>query len=56
VILAHNRPSGSDEPSQADEQITGRLKAGFDLVDIRILDHVVVVGGDTTSFADRGLL
>jgi DNA repair protein RadC len=36
--------------------LTRRLKAALDLVDIRILDHIVVAGGDTTSFAERGLL
>jgi DNA repair protein RadC len=56
VILAHNHPSGVAEPSQADEQITRRLREALALVDIRVLDHVVVAGGDTTSFAERGLL
>ena len=56
VILAHPHPSGVAEPSQADELITSRLKAALDLVDIPILDHIIVAGGDTTSFAERGLL
>ena len=56
VILAHPHPSGVAEPSQADEQITRRLREALALVDIRILDHIVVAGGDTTSFAERGLL
>jgi DNA repair protein RadC len=56
VILAHPHPSGVAEPSQADELITQRLKDALSLVDIRILDHVIVAGGDTTSFAERGLL
>lgn len=56
VILAHNHPSGIAEPSQADEQITRRLKAALDLVDIRLLDHLIVGDGPSTSLASRGLL
>lgn len=56
VVLAHNHPSGVAEPSAADEQITRRLKAALALVDIRVLDHLVVGGGDAISFAERGLL
>ena len=56
VILAHNHPSGVAEPSQADERITGRLKAALELVDIRLLDHLIVGDGSTTSLANRGLL
>jgi len=53
VILAH--PSGVAEPSQADELITRRLKEALSLVDIGVLDHIIVAGGDTTSMAERGL-
>lgn len=56
VILAHNHPSGVAEPSQADERITRRLKAALELVDIRVLDHLIVGAGHTTSLAARGLL
>ncbi len=56
VILAHPHPSGIAEPSQADEQITRRLKDALDLLDIRILDHFIIAGGDVMSFAERGLL
>src|ERR1700728_3196173 len=56
VILAHNHPSGVAEPSQADEAITQRLKEALALVDIRVLDHIIVAGGDTISFSERGLL
>jgi len=55
VIFAHNHPSGVAEPSQADEQITQRLKEALALVDIRVLDHFVV-GDEVVSFAERGLL
>ena len=56
VILYHNHPSGVAEPSQADEQITRRLKAALELVDIRLLDHFVVSAADSVSLAARGLL
>ena len=55
VIFAHNHPSGVAEPSQADQQITKRLKDALALVDVRVLDHLVV-GQEVVSFAERGLL
>ncbi len=55
VIFAHNHPSGVAEPSQADEQITQRLKDALALVDVRVLDHLIV-GDEVVSFAERGLL
>ena len=55
VIFAHNHPSGVGEPSQADIRITDRLKKALDLVDIRVLDHVIV-GDSVTCFAEQGLL
>lgn len=56
AVLAHNHPSGAAEPSQADRLITERLKQALDLVDIRLLDHLVVGGMDIVSFAERGWL
>lgn len=56
VILAHNHPSGNAEPSHADERITARLRDALALVDIRLLDHIVVAGDQTTSLAERGQL
>lgn len=56
VILAHNHPSGVAEPSAADERITRRLKSALELVDIRLLDHLIVGDGSATSMAGRGLL
>lgn len=56
VIIAHNHPSGVAEPSQADELITRRLRDALAIVDIRVLDHLIVAGPDTISFAERGLL
>ncbi|WP_281301805.1 DNA repair protein RadC [Iodidimonas sp. MBR-14] len=56
VIFSHNHPSGNPEPSQADRQITQRLRDALALVDVRALDHIVVGGESTESFAERGLL
>ena len=56
VILAHPHPSGVAEPSQADEMITRRLKDALQLVDIRVLDHLIVAGGNVISLAERGRL
>ena len=56
IILAHNHPSGVAEPSQADERITRRIKAALELVDIRLLDHLIIGDGTATSLASRGML
>jgi DNA repair protein RadC len=56
MIVAHNHPSGVAEPSQADIQITRRLKESLALVDIRVLDHFIVDDTSVVSFAERGLL
>ena len=56
VFLAHNHPSGVAEPSRADEFLTNTLKCALALVDVRVLDHLIVGGGDVVSFAERGLL
>jgi DNA repair protein RadC len=56
VILAHNHPSGVAEPSQADIQITQRIRSALELVDIRVLDHIIVGDGGTTSLAQSGQL
>ena len=56
MILAHNHPSGVAEPSRADELLTQSLKQALALVDVRVLDHFIVAGADTLSFAESGLL
>jgi len=56
LILAHNHPSGVAEPSQADIHITKRIKSALDLVDIRVLDHIIVGDADVTSLAQRGCI
>lgn len=56
VIFAHNHPSGVAQPSQADELLTRCLKDALALVDVKVLDHFIVAGNQTLSFAERGLL
>ena len=52
VILAHNHPSGMLEPSQADIQITNRIKEALALVDIQVIDHFIAIGTTTVSMVE----
>ncbi len=54
LILAHNHPSGVAEPSSADRRITERVKQALELVDIRVLDHIIVGDGEMVSLAELG--
>ena len=54
-ILCHNHPSGLAEPSHADKNITVKLKAALDLIEVRTLDHVIIAGNNY-SFAEHGLI
>lgn len=54
VVAFHNHPSGNPEPSTADRAITARLKQALELVEIRLLDHIVVGADGTASLAMRG--
>jgi len=56
VVLAHNHPSGSVQPSRADETLTQALKAALALVDVRVLDHMIVAPGQALSMAEAGLV
>jgi DNA repair protein RadC len=56
LILAHNHPSGVVDPSEADRSITQRLVEALKLVEIRVLDHFIIGGADSFSFAEQGLL
>lgn len=56
ILVAHCHPSGHAEPSDADRRITERLKQALDLVDIRLLDHMVVGGMKIVSFSERDWL
>lgn len=56
VLFAHNHPSGVAEPSKSDEALTHRLVEALHLIDVAVLDHLVVGGGEAVSFAELGLL
>jgi len=56
MICYHNHPSGRAEPSEADRRITATLEAALALVDVRLLDHIIVGGMKTYSFAESGLI
>jgi len=54
LIMAHNHPSGSSEPSMADLNLTQHLRKALALIDVRFLDHVIVTASETISLAERG--
>ena len=56
VVLAHNHPSGTVQPSPADKSLTQILKAALGLVDIHLLDHVIVGPGQALSMAQKGFI
>jgi len=56
VVLAHNHPSGTAEPSRADEMLTQTLKSSLALVDVRVLDHFIVTRNMICSMAECGLV
>ena len=56
VILTHNHPSGSVQPSRTDEALTQTLKAALSLVDVRVLDHIIVGSNEALSMAEHGLV
>lgn len=56
IILAHNHPSGSLIPSEADKRLTEKIKTAAKYLDMQVLDHIIVTKNDFYSFADNGLL
>ena len=56
VVFAHNHPSGVAEPSQSDRMLTDALMQALSLVDVRVLDHFIVAGGNVMSFAEQGMI
>lgn len=56
VILSHNHPSGVAEPSIQDQALTRTLAEALALIDVKVLDHFIVAGASTLSFAERGLM
>ncbi len=56
VVIFHNHPSGNVQPSDSDQRITARIRQATDIIDVRLLDHIVCGGADSFSFAEHGLL
>lgn len=56
VVFAHNHPSGSTEPSRSDEVLTQTMRTALSMIDVRVIDHVIVAGSKSLSFAEQGLL
>lgn len=56
IVISHNHPSCNLKPSRADEELTQKIKAAGQLLDIKVLDHVIVTSEGYYSFADEGLL
>ena len=56
LILAHNHPSGNLTPSDADQQITRKIKDAGKILEIQVLDHLIVTSESFYSFADNGML
>lgn len=56
VVLAHNHPSGSLTPSQADRSLTYKIEKALELLEIKVIDHIILTDNDYYSFADSGLL
>lgn len=54
VIFAHNHPSGIAEPSEADRHITQQLVQALNLIDVRVLDHIIIGDGQSVAFSERG--
>ncbi|TYA77972.1 JAB domain-containing protein, partial [Seonamhaeicola marinus] len=56
LILVHNHPSGTLKPSEADKQITNKLKIAAQSLDIKVLDHLIITEKAYFSFADEAIL
>ncbi|MPW27161.1 DNA repair protein RadC [Alkalibaculum sp. M08DMB] len=56
IILAHNHPGGTKEPSQADIEVTKRIKVAVEAISIKIVDHIIVSGDTYYSFAENGII
>ncbi|MBE9518276.1 MAG: DNA repair protein RadC [Bacteroidetes bacterium] len=56
IIVCHNHPSGNKQPSDADLKITEKLKKAAEILEIKLLDHVIIADKSYFSFADEGLI
>lgn len=56
IIVSHNHPAGSLKPSRNDEELTEKIRSVGELLDIRLMDHIIITKGAYFSFAEEGLL
>ncbi len=56
IMIAHNHPSGNTKPSQADKHMTAKIRQAGELLDIKLLDHLIITSESYYSFADDGVL
>jgi DNA repair protein RadC len=56
IVLAHNHPSGKLDPSREDIALTNKIKAGAELLDLKVLDHLIISKDSYYSFADEGMM
>jgi DNA repair protein RadC len=56
IILAHNHPGGSMEPSSADIDVTKKIVTAIEAISIKVMDHIIVAGEKYYSFAEKGLM
>ena len=56
IVLCHNHPSGTTQPSNADIALTRQVQSAMALLDVRVLDHVIVGAGQSLSFAEHGFM
>jgi DNA repair protein RadC len=56
IVLAHNHPSGELDPSREDIALTNKIKAGAELLDLKVLDHLIISKDSYYSFADEGMM
>lgn len=56
LIISHNHPSGDCQPSQQDKDLTSKVKNAMELVEVHVLDHIIIAGANSYSFADNGLI
>ena len=56
LIVAHNHPSGNKNPSEADKQITRKIREAAAIMDMKLIDHIIIAGHDYYSFGDEGLI
>lgn len=56
IIICHNHPSGNLQPSEADKKLTQKIKDFSEMIDVKLLDHIIITSEGYYSFADEGVL